>query len=76
MKPHTIYIIEMIPKMILGIIILWGVIHYFIKEYKINCYKEDLKKKRVDTKTRLKKMNKEYTKNVQKRKDRKSKKIS
>ena len=34
MKPHTIYIIEIIPKIILGTIILLGVIHYFIKEYK------------------------------------------
>ena len=41
MKPHTIYIIEMIPKMILGTIILWGVIQYFIKEYKL---REEMKK--------------------------------
>ena len=63
MKPHTIYIIEMIPKMILGTIILWGVIHYFIKEYKINNHKEELKNKKVDTKERLKKMNNRMRRN-------------
>lgn len=63
MKPHTIYIIEMIPKMILGTIILWGVIHYFIKEYKINNYKEELKNKKVDTKERIKKMNNRMRRN-------------
>lgn len=63
MKPHTIYIIEIIPKMILGIIILWGVIHYFIKEYKINNYKEELKNKKVDTKERIKKMNNRIRRN-------------
>lgn len=63
MKPHTIYIIEIIPKMILGIIILWGVIHYFIKEYKINNYKEELKNKKVDTKERIKKMNNRMRRN-------------
>ena len=62
MKPHTIYIIEIIPKIILGTIILWGVIHYFIKEYKINNHKEELKNKKVDTKERIKKMNKESNK--------------
>lgn len=63
MKPHTIYIIEIIPKMILGTIILWGVIHYFIKEYKINNYKEELKNKKVDTKERIKKMNNRMRRN-------------
>ena len=63
MKPHTIYIIEMIPKIILGTIILWGVIHYFIKEYKINNYKEELKNKKVDTKERIKKMNNRMRRN-------------
>ena len=63
MKPHTIYIIEMIPKMIIGTIILWGVIHYFIKEYKINNNKEELKNKKVDTKERIKKMNNRMRRN-------------
>lgn len=63
MKPHTIYIIEIIPKMIIGTIILWGVIHYFIKEYKINNYKEELKNKKVDTKERIKKMNNRMRRN-------------
>ena len=63
MKPHTIYIIEIIPKIILGTIILWGVIHYFIKEYKINNYKEELKNKKVDTKERIKKMNNRMRRN-------------
>ena len=62
-EPDTIYIIEMIPKMILGTIILWGVIHYFIKEYKINNYKEELKNKKVDTKERIKKMNNRMRRN-------------
>lgn len=63
MKPHTIYIIEIIPKIIVGTIILWGVIHYFIKEYKINNYKEELKNKKVDTKERIKKMNNRIRRN-------------
>lgn len=63
MKPHTLYVIEMIFKMIIALIVIAFIIHYFATEYKLNAYREELKKK-VDTKTRIKKMNKEYNKNV------------
>ena len=63
MKPHTLYVIEMIFKMIIALIVITFIIHYLITEYKLNAYREELKKK-VDTKTRIKKMNKEYNKNV------------
>ena len=61
MKPHTLYVIEMIFKMIIALIIISFIIHYLITEYKLNAYREELKKK-VDTKERIKKMNKESNK--------------
>lgn len=61
MKPHTLYVIEMIFKMIIALIIIAFIIHYLITEYKLNAYREELKKK-VDTKERIKKMNKESNK--------------
>lgn len=63
MKPHTLYVIEIIFKIIIALIVIGFIIYYFATEYKLNAYREELKKK-VDTKTRLKKMNKEYSKNV------------
>lgn len=63
MKPHTLYVIEMIFKIIIVLIVIAFIIYYFATEYKLNAYREELKKK-VDTKTRIKKMNKEYNKNV------------
>ena len=61
MKPHTLYVIEMIFKMIIALIVIAFIIHYLITEYKLNAYREELKKK-VDTKERIKKMNKEINK--------------
>ena len=61
MKPHTLYVIEMIFKMIIALIIIAFIIHYLITEYKLNAFREELKKK-VDTKERIKKMNKESNK--------------
>ena len=61
MKPHTLYVIEMIFKMIIALIVIAFIIHYLITEYKLNAYREELKKK-VDTKERIKKMNKESNK--------------
>lgn len=61
MKPHTLYVIEMIFKMIIALIVIAFIIHYLITEYKLNTYREELKKK-VDTKERIKKMNKESNK--------------
>lgn len=61
MRPHTLYVIEMIFKMIIALIVIAFIIHYLITEYKLNAYKEELKKK-VDTKERIKKMNKENSK--------------
>lgn len=61
MRPHTLYVIEMIFKMIIALIIIAFIIHYLITEYKLNAYREELKKK-VDTKERIKKMNKESNK--------------
>ena len=61
MKPHTLYVIEMIFKMIIALIVIAYIIHYLITEYKLNAYREELKKK-VDTKERIKKMNKESNK--------------
>ena len=61
MKPHTLYVIEMIFKMIIALIAIAFVIYYLITEYKLNAYREELKKK-VDTKERIKKMNKESNK--------------
>lgn len=61
MRPHTLYVIEMIFKMIIALIAIAFIIHYLITEYKLNTYREELKKK-VDTKERIKKMNKESNK--------------
>ena len=61
MRPHTLYVIEMIFKMIIALIAIAFIIHYLITEYKLNAYMEELKKK-VDTKERIKKMNKESNK--------------
>lgn len=61
MRPHTLYVIEMIFKMIIALIVIAFIIHYLITEYKLNSYREELKKK-VDTKERIKKMNKESKK--------------
>ena len=61
MRPHTLYVIEMIFKMIIALIVIAFIIHYLITEYKLNTYREELKKK-VDTKERIKKMNKESSK--------------
>lgn len=61
MKPHTLYVIEMIFKMIIALIVIAFIIYYLITEYKLNSYREELKKK-VDTKERIKKMNKEHNK--------------
>ena len=61
MKPHTLYVIEMIFKMIIALIVIAFIIHYLITEYKLNAYREELKKK-VDTKNRINKMNKELNK--------------
>ncbi|MDD7756086.1 MAG: hypothetical protein PUJ51_16485 [Clostridiales bacterium] len=61
MRPHTLYVIEMIFKMIIALIVIAFIIHYLITEYKLNSYREELKKK-VDTKERIKKMNKESNK--------------
>ena len=61
MKPHTLYVIEMIFKMIIALIAIAFIIHYLITECKLNAYREELKKK-VDTKERIKKMNKESNK--------------
>ena len=61
MRPHTLYVIEMIFKMIIALIVIAFIIHYLITEYKLNAYREELKKK-VDTKKRIKKMNKESSK--------------
>ena len=61
MRPHTLYVIEMIFKMIIALIVIAFIIHYLIAEYKLNAYREELKKK-VDTKERIKKMNKESNK--------------
>lgn len=61
MRPHTLYVIEMIFKMIIALIVILFIIHYLITEYKLNAYREELKKK-VDTKERIKKMNKESSK--------------
>lgn len=74
MKPHTLYVIEMIFKIIITLIVISFIIYYFSTEYKLNAYREELKKK-VDTKTRIKKMNKEYNKNVKDWKIRKPNKI-
>ena len=61
MRPHTLYVIEMIFKMIIALIVIAFIIHYLITEYKLNAYRAELKKK-VDTKERIKKMNKESNK--------------
>ena len=61
MRPHTLYVIEMIFKMIIALIVIAFIIHYLITEYKLNAYREK-KKKKVDTKERIKKMNKESNK--------------
>ena len=61
MRQHTLYVIEMIFKMIIALIVIAFIIHYLITEYKLNAYREELKKK-VDTKERIKKMNKESNK--------------
>ena len=61
MRPHTLYVIEMIFKMIIALIVIAFIIYYFVAEYKLNAYREELKKK-VDTKERIKKMNKENNK--------------
>lgn len=61
MKPHTLYVIEMIFKIIIALIVIAFIIYYLITEYKLNTYREELKKK-VDTKERIKKMNKESNK--------------
>ena len=57
MRPHTLYVIEMIFKMIIALIVILFIIHYLITEYKLNAYREELKKKE-----RIKKMNKENNK--------------
>ena len=54
MKPHTLYVIEMIFKIIIALIVIAFIIYYLITEYKLNAYREELKKK-VDTKERIKK---------------------
>ena len=56
MKPHTLYVIEMTFKMIIALIVIALIIYYLITEYKLNSYREESKKK-VDTKARIKKMN-------------------
>ena len=61
MRPHTLYVIEMIFKMIIALIVIAFIIHCLITEYKLNAYREELKKK-VDIKERIKKMNKESNK--------------
>lgn len=61
MKPHTLYVIEMTFKIIIALIVIAFIIYYLITEYKLNAYREELKKK-VDTKERIKKMNKESNK--------------
>ena len=61
MKTHTLNVIEMIFKIILALIVIAFIIYYFSTEYKLNAYREELKKK-VDTKERIKKMNKENSK--------------
>lgn len=61
MKPHTLYVIEMTFKIIIALIVIVFIIYYLITEYKLNAYREELKKK-VDTKERIKKMNKESNK--------------
>ena len=62
MKPHTLYVIEMIFKIIIALIVIAFIIHYLITEYKLNAYREELKKK-VDTKERIKKMNNRMRRN-------------
>ena len=56
MRPHTLYVIEMIFKIIIALIVIAFIIHYLITEYKLNAYREELKKK-ADTKERIKKKN-------------------
>lgn len=57
MTQHTLYIIEMVFKITLAIIVIDFIIYYFLTEIKLNNYKDELKKK-VDTKKRIEKMNK------------------
>lgn len=61
MKPHTLYVIEMTFKIIIALIVIAFIIYYLITEYKLNAYREESKKK-VDTKERIQKMNKESNK--------------
>lgn len=63
MKPHTIYVIKMAISVPLVAIIGGLILTYFIKEYKINNHKEELKNKKVDTKERIKKMNNRMRRN-------------
>ena len=63
MKPHTLYVIEMIFKIIIALIVIAFIIYYLITEYKLNAYREELKKK-VDTKERIKKWIRRATRNA------------
>ena len=40
MKPHTLYVIEMIFKIIIALFVIAFIIYYFATEYKLNAYRE------------------------------------
>ena len=58
-----IYFIEQLARFILSLIVLGVIIYVFICEIKLNNKTYEFKKKRVDTKNRINKMNKELNKN-------------
>ena len=39
MKPHTLYVIEMIFKIIIALFVIAFIIYYFATEYKLNAYR-------------------------------------
>lgn len=58
-----IYFIEQLARFILSLIVLGVIIYVFACEIKLNNKTYEFKKKRVDTKDRINKMNKEFNKN-------------
>lgn len=57
-----IYFIEQLVRFILSLIVLGVIVYVFICEIKLNNKTYEFKKKRVDTKNRINKMNKELNK--------------
>ena len=66
MKPHTLYVIEMVLSIPLAAIIFGGILKYFVNEIKQNNKCEELKKKKVDTLKRIVKMNGVGNENIRK----------